>query len=99
MSLPRQRRRSLILPYAFHYDMTVASLGFAVLIFTRWEECLLPEKLAACLGFLAPEFTTFGTWFVPPILLAGLYVQTKRLEGSPLLDWSRIGRKRETSGA
>jgi len=89
----------LILPYAFHYDMTVASLGFAVLIFTRWEECLLPEKLAACLGLLAPEFTTFGTWFVPPILLAGLYVQTKRLEGSPLLDWSRTGRKRETSGA
>jgi hypothetical protein len=77
----------LILPYAFHYDMTVANLGFAVLIFTRWEDMRLWEKTAACLGFLAPEFTTFGTWFVPPILLAGLYVQVRRLDGRPLVNW------------
>lgn len=77
----------LILPYAFHYDMTVANLGFAVLIFTRWEDMGLVEKLVSCLGFLAPEFTTFGAWFVPPILLAGLYVQTRRLDGQPLLKW------------
>jgi hypothetical protein len=77
----------LILPYAFHYDMTVANLGFAVLIFTRWDEMGLIEKLVACLGFLVPEFTTFGSWFAPPILLAGLYVQTRRLEGEPLLSW------------
>ena len=77
----------LVLPYAFHYDMTVANLGFAMLIFTRWEAMKLPEKLAACLGFLAPEFTTFGTWFVPPILLAGLYVQVRQLDGRPLMNW------------
>lgn len=77
----------LILPYAFHYDMTVANLGFAVLIFRHWDEMGLAEKLVACLGFLAPEFTNFGTWFVPPILLAGLYVQTRWLEGRPLLSW------------
>ena len=77
----------LILPYAFHYDMTVANLGFAVLIFTRWEEMRLPEKLTACLGFLVPEFTTFGTWFAPPLLLAGLYVQTRQLDGSQLVNW------------
>jgi hypothetical protein len=79
----------LILPYAFHYDMTVANLGFAVLIFSRWDEMALPEKLVACLGFLAPEFTTFGTWFVPPILFAGLYVQTRQLEGRRLPIWMK----------
>lgn len=78
----------LILPYAFHYDMTAANLGFAILIFRHWDDMRLLEKVAACLGFLAPEFTTFGTWFVPPLLLAGLYVQTRWLEGQPLLSWS-----------
>jgi len=77
----------LILPYAFHYDMTVANLGFAILIFTRWDEMRLLEKLAACLGFLVPEFTTFGTWFAPPLLFAGLYVQTRQFEGRELVNW------------
>lgn len=77
----------LILPYAFHYDMTVANLGFAVLIFRHWDDLGLLEKVAACLGFLVPEFVTFGTWFAPPLLLAGLYVQTRWLEGQPLLNW------------
>lgn len=85
----------LILPYAFHYDMTVANLGFAILIYTRWDEMALAEKLVACLGFLAPEFTSFGTWFVPPILLAGLYVQTRQLEGRRLLDLGPIKRAEE----
>lgn len=85
----------LILPYAFHYDMTVANLGFAILIFTSWDELKLPEKLIACLGFLAPEFTTFGTWFVPPILLAGLYVQTSRMEGQTLINWRRMAARAE----
>ena len=80
----------LILPYAFHYDMTVVNLGFAILIFTSWDDLKLPEKLATCLGFLAPEFTTLGTWFVPPILLAGLYVQTSRMEGQMLINWRRM---------
>ena len=47
----------------------------------------LPAALAACLAFLVPEFTTFGTWFAPPLLLAGLYVQTRWIEGQPLLKW------------
>lgn len=86
----------LILPYAFHYDMTVANLGFAVLIFRHWDEMGLLEKVAACLGFLVPEFTTFGSWFAPPLLLAGLYVQTRRLDGQPLLNWP--GRKALAGG-
>ena len=86
----------LILPYAFHYDMTVANLGFAVLIFRHWEEMGLLEKVAACLGFLVPEFTTLGSWFAPPLLLAGLYVQTRRLDGQPLLNWP--GRKALAGG-
>lgn len=77
----------LILPYAFHYDMTVANLGFAILIFRHWHEMGLLEKVAACLGFLVPEFVTFGAWFAPPLLLAGLYVQTRWLEGQPVLKW------------
>lgn len=66
----------LIVPYAFHYDMTVANLGFAVLIFTRWNEMAAWHRIVACLAFLAPELVSFGWPIVPPILLLGLYVQT-----------------------
>ena len=66
----------LILPYGFHYDMTVVCLGFAVLLHERWADLPIWQRGIAALAFLSPALVDFGIWMVPPILLAGLYVQT-----------------------
>lgn len=68
----------LILPYGFHYDLTVVCFGFAVLLTTRWSELRTWQKAVASAAYLTPGLVTLGTWIAPPILLAGLYVQTSR---------------------
>jgi hypothetical protein len=68
----------LIAPYGFHYDMTVVSLGFGLLLFERLGQLLAWETFVCALAFLAPVLVQLGTWVVPPLLLAGLYVQTRR---------------------
>ncbi len=66
----------LISPYGFHYDMTVVCLGFGILLFERWRS-LPPWQVFVCaLAYLSPVLVRAGTWFVPPILLIGLYAQT-----------------------
>ena len=65
----------LIIPYAFHYDLTVVCLGFAVLLACNWTELRTWQKITASLAFLAPGLVAVGAWAIPPILLAGLYVQ------------------------
>jgi hypothetical protein len=72
----------LVSPYGFHYDMTVASLGFAVLLRLHWNELSAWRRLAALLAFLSPELVIFGTWWAPPILLVGLFVQTEFLSAN-----------------
>ena len=42
---------------------------------------LIPTALFA-LAFLSPIIVRAGTWLVPPLLLAGLYVLTSRVEPS-----------------
>lgn len=74
----------LIVPYGFHYDMTVASLGFAVTLFVATKMAWW-ERLACVLGFLCPVLVLFGNFFAPPILLIGLWVQARRLEGRNVL--------------
>lgn len=71
----------LILPYGFNYDMTVASLGFALLMFAQWGRLRWFERCALIGGFLAPQMT-FASGLVhlpltPVLLLAGLYVQVR----------------------
>lgn len=67
----------LISPYGFHYDMTVISVGFGALLFERWRS-MPPWQTAVCsLAFLSPAIVRLGTWLVPPLLLAGLYVLTR----------------------
>jgi hypothetical protein len=68
----------LIAPYGFHYDMTVVSLGFGLLLFERLGQLLAWETFVCALAFLAPVLVQLGTWVVPPLLLTGLYVQTRR---------------------
>jgi hypothetical protein len=65
----------LISPYGFHYDMTVVSLGFGLLLYERWEAMPVWQRLTCVLAFLSPGLVAVGTWLVPPLLLAGLYVQ------------------------
>ena len=74
----------LLSPYGFHYDMSVACVGFAVLIFCYWERMPLWQRLIAGLGFLAPIIVQFGTWWVPPIMLLGLFIQTQCFPGVQL---------------
>ena len=72
----------LILPYAFNYDMTVATLGFGLLIARRWQKLAWWEAPVLCLAFLVPERMMItvggiGQWVVPAILLAALWVQVR----------------------
>lgn len=74
----------LLAPYAFHYDMTVASLGFA-LVLMEGRSMPIWQRVVCVLGFLSPAIVLFGNFLAPPILLIGLWVQTRRLEGTDLL--------------
>lgn len=67
----------LVAPYGFHYDMTVICLGFGVTLFRYWRS-MPPLHTATCaFGFLSPLIVAAGTWLVPPILLAGLFVMAR----------------------
>ena len=67
----------LVSPYAFHYDMPVASLGFGLLIFNHWSEMPVSHRISAALGFLSPAIANTGAWWVPPLLLWSLWTQIK----------------------
>jgi|KBSSwiStaDraftv2_1062776.scaffolds.fasta_scaffold286098_2 hypothetical protein len=67
----------LITPYGLHYDMTVVCLGFGLLLFMKWRSMPSWQTFVAALAFLSPLLVGLGTWLASPILLAGLYVQTR----------------------
>ena len=67
----------LISPYGFHYDMTVVCLGFGIFCFESWDELAWYEKVLVGLAFAVPALVHFGTWFASPILLGGLWVQSR----------------------
>ena len=69
----------LIVPYVFVYDMTVVCLGFAIIIWRDWATLSKGEKTILTLAFLVPNITLGLPALAPPILLAGLWVQTKRM--------------------
>lgn len=68
----------LISPYGFHYDMPVACLGLSIAIYDCWRSASVPDRIALCGGYLAPVLVYFGTWWIPPLLLWALWVQTRR---------------------
>lgn len=71
----------LILPYAFNYDMTVVSLGFALMLFAHWDRLAAWQRAVLILGYLSPQLTfvgmAIGLPIVPPLLLLGLWVQVR----------------------
>jgi hypothetical protein len=68
----------IIVPYVFIYDMTVACLGFALLIWRDWKGLGLAERVILTLAFLSPDINILFSPIVPPILLAALWVQLRR---------------------
>lgn len=81
LAFPAATATFLILPYAFNYDMTVVSLGFAILLFARWGELTLGEKVILTLGFLSPQLTFVSILIAPVALALSLHVQCNRLLG------------------
>lgn len=71
----------LILPYSFKYDMTVASLGFALALFRQWHTLSVLERAALIAGYVSPQMTflagPLGIPLAPLALLIGLLVQVR----------------------
>ena len=71
----------LIVPYAFTYDMPVACLGFAIVLWREWATLRSWERAALAIAFLTPAIALaiehWGAMAAAPALLAALYVQTK----------------------
>lgn len=63
----------LVSPYGFHYDMPVASLGFALALY---KEKSASRTLGLAVALMLPVFVRFGAWIAPPVLLWALWVQT-----------------------
>jgi hypothetical protein len=82
----------LIAPYGFHYDMTVTCLGFGLLLFQKWRELPAWQTFICAAAFILPDVVALGTWIASPLLLIGLYIQTRNpitKEGSSLWPWPR----------
>jgi hypothetical protein len=88
----------LIVPYAYHYDMTVVCLGFAVLLARSWSRLRLWEKAVAGAAFLAPAIVIIGAWIVPPVLSAGLYLQV-RYGGEKVTEEAELSPQARTAAA
>lgn len=74
----------LVLPYAFSYDMTVACLGFAVLLFRDWGALNFGRRAILVGAFMVPNLVLFAPHYVPLILMAGFLVQLGR---APKYEW------------
>jgi hypothetical protein len=73
----------LIVPYSFNYDMTVACLGFAILLHRDWSAMNWRNRIFLSTAFLSPELTYFADWAVPVALLGALHVQTLAVDDLP----------------
>jgi alpha-1,2-mannosyltransferase len=65
----------LVLPYAFNYDMTVACLGYAAMLYRYWDRMNWIERIGLSLAFLVPNICFVARPVVPPILLYALWLQ------------------------
>ena len=68
----------IILPYAFNYDMTVACLGMAVILYRDWATFDAKRIAVLSLAFLVPNLTISAAAVAPPMLLAALWIQLER---------------------
>jgi alpha-1,2-mannosyltransferase len=82
LAFPCATATFLVLPYAFNYDMTVACLGFAIILYRHWQELGTPRRLLLILAFNAPQLTFLVPQSVPFILAGGLFIQCRLLVAS-----------------
>jgi alpha-1,2-mannosyltransferase len=80
MCFPLATATFIFLPYGFNYDMMAVSLGFAILLYSRWPSLRIGEKCLGALAFAAPALTASGVASI--FLLGGLYLQTIRASKS-----------------
>ncbi len=84
LCFPAATATFLVLPYAFDYDMTVATLGLMLTLHRRWEVIAPWERTVLGAGFLVPQacilLAMAGIPACPLVLLAALFVQL-RAEG------------------
>jgi hypothetical protein len=80
----------IVLPYAFNYDMTVACIGFAVLLYSDWGRLSAFERAIAALAFASPGLTFVANSLVPCTLLAGLWLQVNHLEKADTISTERV---------
>lgn len=86
---------AVIMPYIFNYDLTVCSLGFAILLFGRWETLTTWERAALWFAFAAPLLVMVFNPIGPLSLLAGLFVQASHATGRngeatpPMFGWQK----------
>jgi hypothetical protein len=67
----------VIIPYCFGYDMTVACLGFAIALYSRWADLSWLARLILSGAFLSPELTYFFAYPVPFLLVSALAIQLR----------------------
>ncbi|NML10894.1 DUF2029 domain-containing protein [Sphingobium sp. AR-3-1] len=72
---------AIMMPYIFNYDLTVASLGFAILLYGRWAELARWERIATWFAFASPLLVMAYNPIAPISLLAGLIVQVRHAHG------------------
>jgi len=84
---------AIIMPYIFNYDLTVASLGFAILLYGRWNALTLWERAFLWFAFAAPLLVMVFNPIAPLSLLAGLVIQLRHTQddaGYALRPFGRI---------
>jgi alpha-1,2-mannosyltransferase len=81
LCFPAATATFLVLPYAFDYDMTVATLGLMLTLHRRWGAIAGWERAVLGAAFLVPQegipLAMAGVPLVPVILLAALAVQIR----------------------
>lgn len=94
LCFPAATATFLVLPYAFDYDMTVATLGMMLTLHRRWHVLSGWERAALAAGFLVPQacllLAVARLPLAPFFLLAALIVQLRAEGLSP--SYPRRGR-------
>jgi alpha-1,2-mannosyltransferase len=75
---------AIIMPYIFNYDLTVASLGFAVLLYGQWSRLQSWERILLWCAFASPLLVMAYNIIAPLSLLAGLAIQVRHATGITL---------------
>jgi hypothetical protein len=85
LAFPAATATFLILPYSFNYDMTVACLGFAVLLFQHWWQLGAARLMLFALAFNTPQLTFIMPAAIPLILAAALFEQCRLQRANDLM--------------